>query len=138
MFPELFKRLTQSPIIRQIDDEVGGKAGFRIHKQDWRPRAEFETELGARNVIYTLIDTKNSALYVGETEDLVKRFRQGHPVIKDWDYYRYDLLPPEAAPFRVALERMMIRSFATVLENSRNIPFKPIGTFRFRNERIDA
>src|SRR4051794_20093922 len=56
-FPHLFKRLIGSPAMKRIDDEVAGKHDQRIHKQDWRPRSELEYELGARNVIYMLLDT---------------------------------------------------------------------------------
>jgi hypothetical protein len=31
-----------------------------------------------------------------------------HPDIKDWDFYRYDQLPPMPKQQRVALERMFI------------------------------
>jgi len=138
LFPELFRRLTSAPVVRQIEDEIAEKEGLRIYKQHWKTREEYETELGATNVIYTLIDTKNQAVYIGETENLIKRFRQGHPTISNWDFYRYDLLPPDVAPFRVPLERMLIRCFASLLANKRNIHFKPIGDFRLANERIDV
>ena len=39
IFPELFRRLTYSPALKRIDDELSGKDEFRIHKQDWRPQA---------------------------------------------------------------------------------------------------
>ena len=54
------------------------KPPFRIYKQKWIPRSELEFELGANNVLYTLIDTKNKLLYIGEAGNLVKRLRQGH------------------------------------------------------------
>ena len=57
VFPELFRRLTYSPALKRIDDELTGKGEFRIHKQDWRPREDYETEIGADNIIYMLIDT---------------------------------------------------------------------------------
>ena len=39
----------------------------------------------------------------------------------DRDYFRYNVLPAELAPFRVALERMLIRDFASVLKNKKEI-----------------
>lgn len=63
-FPELFKRLIGSPAIKKIDDENSNKPKERIYKQDWKPRSEYETELGAENVVYMLIDTVNKYLYI--------------------------------------------------------------------------
>jgi hypothetical protein len=45
----------------------------RIHKWDWKPRAELEYELCARNVIYMLLDTEEKRLYFGEAQDFVGR-----------------------------------------------------------------
>jgi hypothetical protein len=81
----------------------------------------YETGLGALNVIYTLIDTRAKLIYVGEAQDLVRRFKKGHSEIKDWDFYRYDQLPPVSKEVRVGLERMIIRVFASLLENNAGI-----------------
>ena len=136
-FPELFKRLVYSPIVSRIEDELASKGTFRIHKQDWRPREEYETELGATNVLYTLIDTENRLLYIGEAENLIRRFNQGHKPIPHWSYYRYDALPPMIKSTRVALERMMIRSFASALPNKRGIASMDLSDYQLANERID-
>ena len=100
IFPELFKRLTYSPVLKRIDDELNAKGEFRIQKQDWRSRSEYEFEVGAENVIYLLIDTSERLFYVGEAENLIRRFNAGHPSIKDWDFYRYDqlVLPQKSGP----------------------------------------
>ncbi len=136
-FPELFLRLTYSPALKRIDDELAAKDTIRIYKQDWRPREEFEAEIGAENVIYMLIDTKAKLFYIGEAGKLVQRFRGEHPSIKNWDFYRYDVLPETLREFRVLLERMMIRSFATVLPNKRNVRTVRISDFRLANDKID-
>ena len=68
-------------------------------------------------MLYTLIDTKGKLIYVGEASNLVARLRQEHPSIPDWDYFRYNVLPDEVAPHRTALERMIIKDFASVMEN---------------------
>lgn len=136
-FPELFHRLTYSPALKRIDDELNKKDAIKIHNQDWRPREEFEAEIGAENVIYMLIDTNEMLFYIGEAKRLVQRFRAGHPSIKNWNFYRYDVLPTELREFRVLLERMVIRNFAAVLPNRRSIPTKNISEFRLANEKID-
>jgi hypothetical protein len=137
-FPELFKNLIGSPPIKRIEDELAHPGQFKIEKQDWRPRSMYETELGAENVIYMLIDEKAKLLYVGEAEDLVRRFKVGHSEIKDWDFYRYDQLPPMHKHQRVAIERMLIRIFASVLENKGGVATKSISEYRLANRRIDA
>ena len=135
--PELFKRLLHSPALKKIDNELSGKDVFRIYKQDWKPRSDFEYEIGAQNVIYTLLDTKHKKIYVGEAADLIKRFKQGHSVISSWDYYRYDVLPKGLEPYRKALERMKIRDYASILNNRKDIPTIGISLYELVNEKID-
>ena len=121
-FPSLFRRLITSTPIKKIDDEIHGKQKLRIYKQDWMPRSELEYQVGAMNVIYMLSDTEKKHFYVGEAKDLVKRLSSGHPIIKGWDYFRYDTLPDELESSRVVLERMVIRDLACIMKNNRNIP----------------
>ncbi len=136
-FPNLFFRLIGSPSIEKIGDEVLGKKGSRIYKQDWKPRNDLEYAIGAKNVIYKLIDTNNKLFYVGEAADLVKRLLQNYPTIPNWDYFRYDVLPDELAPFRVMIERMVIRDFATLMSNNKDIKTISISDFKLTNEKID-
>ena len=136
-FPKLFHSLTSSPIIKRIDDELKGKDTNRIYKQDWRPREELKAEIGAENVIYMLIDTKEKLLYVGEADRLIQRLQRGHSSIKKWNFYRYDVLPEALREFRKELERMVIRIFATVLLNERDIQTKEISKYRLANKKID-
>ncbi len=136
-FPNLFSRLAGSPPLRGIDDELAGKDDARIHKQAWRPREEFETEIGARNVIYMLADVGNGLFYVGEAADLVSRFRAGHGPIPSWTHYRYDLLPPGFERLRVTLERMLICDVDAILGGwASDLPVRP-GGFRLVNTKID-
>jgi len=136
-FPELFKRLTYSPALKRIEDQLAKKGGFRIHKQDWRPRDEFESEIGAENVIYFLADTKLELLYIGEAKRLVHRFRQGHPSIKNWDMYRYNQLPPITTKQRVAIERMAIRDFSSIMPSDGGINQLKLSNYRLVNKKID-
>lgn len=136
-FPHLFARLAGSAPMRQIDDQLRGKASLRIHKQPWRPRGQFDTEIGARNVVYMLADCVNGLFYVGEAEDMVARFRRGHTPIPLWTHYRYDLLPPELGPMRVTLERQLICDMDAILGRWAGELPSPPGTFRFVNSKID-
>lgn len=136
-FPNLFKRLAGSPAMRRIDDELAGRGTVRIHKQSWRPRRDYTTEIGARNVIYMLADVDNGLFYVGEAVDLIARFRRGHAPIPDWTHYRYDLLPETLTSLRVTLERMIICDVDAILGGwSAELPARP-GGFRLVNSKID-
>ena len=137
LFPHLFARLVGSPAIHKVEDELEGKGHDRIYKQDWKPRSDVEFELGAKNVIYTLIDTKANLVYVGEAEDMVKRLTQPHPSITDWDYFRYNVLPDCLSPYRVALERMIIRDFACMFANKRDCKWQNLAGFQLSNDKVD-
>lgn len=136
-FPNLFKRLVGSPALRRIEDEVQKKEENRIHKQDWKPRTDLEYELGATNVVYMLYDSKAKLFYLGEAESLVKRLLQSHTSIPEWDFFRYDVLPRALAPYRVAIERMLIRDFAAILKNKREVPWHDLAGCCLANDKID-
>ena len=136
-FPNLFKRLVGSPALRRIEDEVQGKEEDRIHKQDWKPRSELEYEIGATNVLYMLYDSKAKVFYLGEAEDLVKRLLQPHSSIPGWNFFRYNVLPQALASYRVAIERMLIRDFAAILKNKRDIPWQDLAGCCLANDKID-
>jgi len=137
-FPELFRRLIGSPVLHRIDDELSKKSPFRIHKQDWRPREQIDFEIGTDNALYTLIDTNNKLIYIGEANNLVKRLKGNHPTIKDWNYYRYEILPKEITEEqRLTLERMLIRYLASLLKNKANIVSMNISKYQLSNDRID-
>ncbi len=138
-FPELFKRMIGSPMLHKIDDELADKNTFRIYMQEWKPREALDYDIEVDNALYTLIDTNNKLLYVGEASKLVKRLRQDHPAIKNWDYYRYNILPNTInSEQRVMLERMLIRDFASLMESKSDIYHLNISEYRLTNEKIDG
>lgn len=136
-FPELFKQLVSSPSMKSVDDFINEKDANRIHKQNWKPRTEYKNEIGAENVIYTLIDTKNKLIYIGEAKKLISRFDNGHPDISKWDYYKYNVLPKTLESHRLSLERMAIRDMANFLENKADIPNIEISAYKLANRKID-
>ena len=138
LFPELFNNLAGSPALKIVEDEISNKRDFRIHKQDWKPKEKLATEIGALNAIYTLIDKKNKLIYIGEAKDLRKRLKQNYPSIPNWSHYRYDVLSKDTSTeVRVAIERMVIRSYAGLLTNKTNIESMNISTYRLANDKID-
>jgi hypothetical protein len=119
-FPNLFHRLVESPALKNVYDEIEGKVGARIHKQNWQKRTAVAFEL-----------------YVGQAADLRSRLREKtHPTIPDWDY-RYDRLPESLIGHRVPLERMMIRVMAFLIPNDQHANQFPISEYRLTNRMID-
>jgi hypothetical protein len=136
-FPNLFARLVGSPNLERVSDQLKGKNAQRILKQDWKERSQYRFEIGANNVIYLLADSNKKHLYVGEAGNLIRRLDQGHPSILNWDRFRYDVLPDSLAPFRVQIERMLIRYLAALMPNRRNILHLGITEFRIINDKVD-
>ncbi|EGN74187.1 hypothetical protein A28LD_2327 [Idiomarina sp. A28L] len=136
-FPRLFEKLVSSPAIKQVDDFLAGKGTDRIHKQDWKPRVEYKNEVGAENVIYTLLDTERKLIYVGEATKLINRFDNGHPDISQWDFYRYNVLPKSLEVHRLTLERMAIRDMAALMENKVGIISFSLSEYRLVNRKVD-
>ncbi|MEL0633862.1 hypothetical protein V6237_13855 [Pseudoalteromonas carrageenovora] len=138
IFPELFKQLVSSPSIKAVDDFISEKEANRIYKQNWKPRSEYKNEIGAENVIYTLIDTVNKLIYIGEAKKLIARFdSNSHTVIPKWDFYKYNVLPKSLEDYRLTLERMAIRDMANFLKNEADIPIIEISAYKLVNRKVD-
>jgi hypothetical protein len=136
-FPNLFSRLVGSAPFKTIASELIQHKCTVIHKQHWKRRAEYKFEIGAKNVVYMLLDSKEKLIYVGEAKELKKRFDSGHPDIRNWDFYKYNVLPSELSDYRLIIERMVIRDMASLLENKQDIPFIKISDFKLANRKID-
>ena len=107
--------------------------------QEWKPREALEYEIEVDNALYTLIDTNNKLVYIGEAGKLVKRLRQNHHAIKNWNYYRYNVLPNKiSSEERVMIERMIIRDLASLIESNSNIDSIHISEYKLVNEKIDG
>jgi hypothetical protein len=100
-------------------------------------RDQLPFEIGATNVLYLLLDTKNKLIYVGEALDLITRHSQPHPSMPNWDLYLYSVLPTQLMPFRIALERMLIRDIASLFPNKKKVQNFSISEFRLANDKID-
>ncbi len=136
---ELFKELVKSHTIKIIDDLLNSKDEFRFVKQDWESRSKLQTQIEAKNVIYNLIDTKNKLIYIGEAESLIQRLNQNREVIKNWEYYRFDCLPEGLTRIqRVAIERLLIRTFASFFKNKKGILSKQVSEYCLANDKIDT
>lgn len=137
IFPELFKQLVRSHILKDMENQLLDKGNFKFIKEDWRPRSEFASMIERDNIIYYLIDTKKKLLYIGEAEN-ARRILQPRKELPEWDYFRIDYLPEWLTKTqRVELERLIIRSFASVLKNKKGIASKSISEYVLVNIKID-
>ncbi len=136
---ELFKELVKSHTLKKIDDNLNEKPPFRFTKGDWRNRESLAQQIDSTNVIYNLIDTQAKKIYIGEAESLIKRLNQDREEIKNWDFYRFDTLPEGLTKQqRVAIERLLIRTFASFFENLNNIPSMKVSDYILANKKIDS
>jgi len=139
VYIELLKELVKSHTLKIIDDLFNQKKDFRFVKQDWEERRRLKTQIEAKNVIYNLIDTKNRLIYIGEAENLVQRLNQNRDVIRNWDYYGFDCLPAGLTRTqRVAIERLLIRTFDSFFPNRKGIPSKKVSEYSLANDKIDS
>jgi len=74
---------------------------------------------------------------VTSRRDLVKRLTQPHTSIPNWNDFRYSVLPADLASYRLALERMLIRDFASALNNKRDILWYDIAHCALANDKVD-
>ncbi|WP_153848679.1 hypothetical protein [Sphingobacterium paramultivorum] len=121
-----------------MENRLLDKGEFKFIKQDWRPREELKLQLSDHpNFIYYLIDTINKLLYIGESET-IKRILQPRSEIPEWDFFRLDFLPVWISRNqRLEIERLMIRSFAAILSNYKNVKYISISEFKLANKKID-
>jgi len=138
-FPELFKQLPFSHLFQSLEDKILDKSINRIYKKDWKKRADLNKEIASRNVIYHLIDISEKKIYIGETEQNLKdRLNTDYQLIPNWTHFRYDVLPADTTKdMRVAIEKMVIRSFASLLPNTKKIPNIEISNYKLVNKKID-
>ena len=134
-FPKLFSNIVSSPRMKEIDQKIMGKSESRILKQDWKPIDEYQTEIGADNVVYMLLNKSKKEFYIGEAKDLIKRFSSGK-YDKKWEYYRYDKLPNSLEEYRLEIERASIRAFASILKNKK-VKTMNISNYSLVNSKID-
>jgi len=138
IYDELFTHLQSKHVLDRIENELGSGTKLKITKGNWKERDEIQKEIHTDNVIYTLIDVNNSEIYVGEASNLANRFKQKRHEIPEWTHYRVDQLPDGFDDkMRVRLEKMMIRSLASLLENNAGIESMDISDFVLKNKRVD-
>lgn len=138
IFPELFKQFVNSHMLRELENKLTSKGDFKFIKSDWLPKSDVNNLLERGNIIYFLIDTKDKLLYIGEA-DTLKRLKQHRKEVPNWDFFRIDYLPQWLTRLqRLELERLIIRSYATVLSNNKTIFSMKISDYTLANKKIDS
>ena len=140
-FPEVFKHLIGSPKLKQIEGSIF-KNFESIINQDWKEKENLITELGAKNVIYFLLDDVNKLLYVGETgQDLKSRLSDKEHYknagIPHWTHYRFEVLPSSIdTKARREIEDMTIRAYASLFTNTKDVNSFHISSYKLVNRKI--
>ena len=83
-------------------------------------------------------ETLNTAGAFSQAKDLRKRLKQSYKSIPNWTHYRYEVLPKNTSTkIRVAIERMMIRSYASIFKSKSKVQSVEISSFLLANDKID-
>lgn len=137
-YPNLFKQLIDSHVLFDIENKLKNKQ-LSIFKSDWKQKSELNEEIDAKNVIYNLIDIETHKFYVGESKSLLSRLSVKRPEIPNWTHYRYDKLPDSfGKDERIAIERLLIRTFASVLKSPISKEINISNLYTLANKKIDS
>jgi len=138
VFKNLFSKILDSTVLKSIALELDGKSTSSIVKSNWRPKLDLTKIPDQPNVIYFLLDEVNNEFYVGEAKSLKNRLSSPRPEIPSWSHFRYNVLPPILEPYRLEIERMIIRDFAVLMPSDKtNLKKKKISDFKLTNKKID-
>jgi hypothetical protein len=138
VFKNLFSKILDSTVLKSIALELDGKSTTSIVKSNWRPKSDLTKIPDQPNVIYFLLDEVNNEFYVGEAKSLKNRLSSSRPEIPLWSHFRYNVLPPIFEPYRLEIERMIIRDFALLMPSDKtNFKKKKISDFKLTNKKID-
>ena len=129
IFPLLFSSLSDNHSIKTFRKNA-------IQKNDWKKISEYKKDIHAYNVVYTLINITKKKIYIGIAGDFSERYTQSSMNTK-WEYYRYDVLPAALNVYREDIERMLIRSFSSMMKSNNDILTKEISDFHLTNKKID-
>jgi hypothetical protein len=139
IYLELFKEIVNSHILGDIENKLNVKEGLRIAKHDWKGKNKLSSQIDVKNVIYNLIDLENKEIYIGEAESLNRRLKGNRSEIPNWEFYRFDSLPNDLTKNqRLAIERLIIRTFASFFANTKGVHSMNISDFKLTNKKIDS
>ena len=136
-YPRFFREVVESQLTTRIEKEIIQGKDLVITMGDWKPIGQLKSQINVENVIYYLLDDNKKEIYIGMADNLTSRVVPGRPEIPGWNHYRFDTMPAEFDPkVRLQIEKMTIRSYASILENSQNIPSMEISEYKLVNRQI--
>ena len=136
-YPYLFKELVDSSILKSISNKLDNK-DFAIVKSEWKEKEKLSKELDRKNVIYNLIDINKFEFYIGEAQSLKERLNATRKEIPSWTHYRFDVLPDSfGQKERLAIERLLIKTFSSVMPKESNSSIRITEKFELKNKKID-
>jgi len=130
----LFERLADENVFGWLFDK--DKKYLVSRSTNWIKIKKFKEHANATNVIYYLANTKKKLLYIGKAEVLGKRVKPGKQhqnMSGDWNLFKYDIIKSEYANILERIEDHTIRSFASILKNSKNYPTLELSSYRLMN-----
>ncbi|EHH1031120.1 hypothetical protein J7G20_002488 [Vibrio parahaemolyticus] len=132
-FPNLYNAIIGRFPTPKALKKASLNGAFRKYK--WLPRSEFRKLIHAKNVIYTLMNSKTNEFYIGRAADLQKRYngKSAHHAIPDWDFFRYNELSEELIPYIDQIERMLIADANALCDS----PLDEKINVCLKNSRID-
>lgn len=137
VFPYLFKKVKDTTILKSIDLGIKNKYDS-IVKSKWHNKTDLLKHPDQKNVLYYLVDDVRKQLYVGEAKGLKNRLSAPRPEIPNWNHFRYNVLPALLEPYRIELERMIIRDLASLFPNAKKaIEIKKVSDYKLKNRKID-
>lgn len=131
----LFERLADANVFGWLFSK--DKKYLISRSTNWYPYTELSRHAEQVNVIYYLADTKKKLLYIGKAEifgNRVKHGRDHQDMPGDWDMFRYDIIKPEFGTLLERIEDHTIRSFASVLKNTKSFSSLELSSYKLVNK----
>lgn len=103
----------------------------------WYSYKELSKHAGQVNVLYYLANTDKKLLYIGKAENFGNRVKHGRDhqdMPGDWDMFRYDIIKPEFSNFLERIEDHTIRSFASILKNTKSFSSLELSSYKLVNK----
>lgn len=131
----LFERLADANVFGWIFEK--DKKYLISRSTGWYSYKDLPKHSEQVNVIYYLVNTNKKLLYIGKAEIFGNRVKYGRDhqgMPGDWDMFRYDIIRPEFSNILERIEDHTIRSFASVLKNTKSFPSLELSSYKLVNK----
>ena len=131
----LFERLADANVFGWLFSK--DKKYLISRSTNWYSYKELPEHAGQVNVIYYLANTEKRLLYIGKAEifgNRVKHGRYHQDMPGDWNMFRYDIVRPEFSSLLERIEDHTIRSFASILKNTKSFSSLELSSYKLVNK----